>query len=326
MGATTYHVPVLAEPITRLLAETPEGPIVDGTLGGGGHTAALMAATPPSRRFVGVDQDPEALAAAGARLDPDRLTTVHGNFGDLPALLAPLGLGAGSLAGILLDLGVSSWQLDSAGRGFAFKHPDAPLDMRMDPTGDAPTARELVAAADEATLARILAEYGEVQGARKLARRMKEAVAAGGLNTTGDLARLVESVQKVHRGGPAARMGGRIHPATTVFQALRIAVNDELAVLDRALASAPDLLMPGGRLAVLSYHSLEDRRVKTAFREGEEGPPRPRNLPPPSDWRPSWRVVTRKAVVADEAEVAANPRARSAKLRVAERVGPGGQA
>jgi 16S rRNA (cytosine1402-N4)-methyltransferase len=216
------------------------------------------------------------------------------------------------VAAILLDLGVSSRQLDAAHRGFAIKHPDAPLDMRMDPTRGVP-ALALVDSLELSELARILRDFGEVRDAHRIADRIKEAASAGRLATTGELARLVER-----------EVSGRklaVHPATLVFQALRIAVNDELGALDAALASAPEVLAPDGRLVIMSYHSLEDRRVKHTFIEGERGPPRPARLPPPSDWRPTWKVLTRQAITADEGEVAQNPRARSARLRAAAYAG-----
>ena len=314
---TTYHVPVLAEATVSLLSETPPGVLVDGTLGGGGHTALLAERLGASHRVVGVDKDRDALAAAAARLGSDApVSYVHGDFRDLRALLAGH-LGAGArVSGILLDLGVSSWQLDAPGRGFAIKHPEAALDMRMDQSdAETPTALALLERLDAGPLARLLGEYGEVQNAMTVARRLKEALAAGRVHTTGDVAREVAAVQ------PFApdRKGSHIHPATRVFQALRIAVNDELGALEQVLADAGDLLVAGGRLVVISYHSLEDRRVKHALRLGERGPERPGHMPPPSDWAQTWSVLTKKALEADEAEVRANPRARSARLRAAAR-------
>ncbi|PIE17428.1 MAG: 16S rRNA (cytosine(1402)-N(4))-methyltransferase [Proteobacteria bacterium] len=307
----SYHVPVLADACVDLLAGAPAGAIVDGTAGGGGHLALMRDRFGGDRPLIGVDKDPDALAATGARLGA-AVTLLRGDFRDLRALLAAHLGGGARVAGILLDLGVSSWQLDTAARGFAIKHPEAPLDMRMDPDSGAPTARELIATLDEGELTRILRDLGEVPRARLMARRLREAVAAGGVATTGDLARLVAGAQ-------TRNPTKRVHPATQVFQALRIAVNDELGALEQILADAPDLLAPGGRLVVIAYHSLEDRRVKRAFRRGERGPDRPGHLPPPSAWRPTWRTLTRKPIVADQAEVARNPRARSAKVRAAER-------
>lgn len=314
-----YHVPVLADPVVAYLSATPVGPIVDGTLGGGGHSELLL--RDPLRKVIGIDRDPDALAHARARLDNARFVALHGDFGDLPAALRGAGLPVeGSLAGLLLDLGVSSWQLDQPGRGFGLKHEDGPLDMRMDATAaDRMTAADMIGSLDVGGLARILRQFGEVPSAGRIAGAIKDAEREGRLNTTGDLARVVASVQKPVRSRRGA--GGRTtHPATTVFQALRVAVNDELGALDRALAEAPALLMPGGRLAVIAYHSLEDRRVKHAFRLGERGPSRPGHLPPPSGWTQVWNVLTSKPVGADDAEVERNPRSRSARLRVAERV------
>jgi 16S rRNA (cytosine1402-N4)-methyltransferase len=318
-GVLPYHIPVMTQEVVAWMADTPDGALVDGTLGGGGHTAALAAATPSTRNIVGVDQDWSALEAARQRISgggalPDRFTMLHGSFADLGRLLEEAGLPSKhAIAAILLDLGVSSRQLDDAERGFGLKHADGPIDMRMDRKSDRPTAADLLAEWSEDELAQVLRQYGEVQDARTVARSIKRALAEGRLSTTGDLARAVEAVQKPWR----SRQG--THPATTVFQAIRIAVNGELDALDKALADAPDLLCEGGRLVVLSYHSLEDRRVKQSFRLGERGPDRPGHLPPPSDWSPTWRVLTPKPVSASDEEVNANPRARSARLRVAER-------
>ena len=312
----TYHLPVLVDACTGLLADTPPGVIVDGTLGGGGHTQALIERVGATHSFVGVDRDRDALAAARARFGDAPVTLVHGNFEDLPTLL-PATLGAGvRVSGILLDLGVSSWQLDAPDRGFAIKHPEGALDMRMDQSDeDAATALALIESLEAGPLARVLGEYGEVKAAMTIARRIKEAAAAGRLATTGDLAREVSAVSRF----VPDRKGTKIHPATRVFQALRIAVNDELGALDRALAAAADLVVDGGRLVVISYHSLEDRRVKHALRLGERGPDLPPRMPLPAGWAPTWRVLTKKSVEATAAEIAQNPRARSARMRAAER-------
>jgi len=308
---SVYHVPVMAQAVVRLMLDAPPGPLVDGTLGGGGHTAAIVETLRASglsgatRELIGIDQDTEALAAAAERLTGVAdFRPVHGNFRDLLTLLPGV-----RAAAILLDLGVSSWQLDAAHRGFAIKHPESALDMRMDATRGT-SALELVKSLDVPALARVLRDFGEVKDAHRLADRIKEAADAGKLATTGELARLVEreaSGRKLH-----------VHPATLVFQALRIAVNDELGALEAALATAPEVLAPGGRLLVMSYHSLEDRMVKHTFLEGERGPERPAKLPPPSDWRPTWKVLTRQPLTATDEEIALNPRARSARLRAAE--------
>lgn len=306
MSATSYHVPVMAPEVVRLMLDTPAGPLVDGTLGGGGHTAALAAALAEAgatRQLIGIDQDEEALAAASTRLEGTAFRAVHGNFRDMKALLPGV-----RAAAILLDLGVSSWQLDAAHRGFAIKHPESALDMRMDRSKGS-SAAELIDALDVPALAKVLRDYGEVKDASRLADRIKEAAAAGKLATTGELARLVEK--------EASGRKLSVHPATLVFQALRIAVNDELGALADALRDAPEVLAPHGRLVVMSYHSLEDRMVKHTFLEGERGPERPAKLPPPSDWKPTWKVVTRQALTASDAEIAVNPRARSARVRAA---------
>jgi 16S rRNA (cytosine1402-N4)-methyltransferase len=305
----------MAEAVVALLSAAPAGAIVDGTLGGGGHSAALVEGT--DRLVIGVDQDPEALVEASERLaipaEQGRFQTIHGNFRDLPRLLAEADLSdEQGPAAILLDLGVSSHQLDEASRGFAFRFPDAPLDMRMNPSEATVTAGSLLETLDATELMRLLREYGEVPRPDRVARAIKQAVDDGAMETTGDLARVVEKAIP-------GRRGGSVHPATTVFQALRIAVNGELDALDEVLEAAETLLKPGGRLAVISYHSLEDRRVKQRFRRGEQGPPRPGHLPPPSDWNQTWEVVTSKARKASSEEIADNPRARSARLRVAAR-------
>lgn len=308
---SAYHLPVMVDAVVRLVLDAPEGAVIDGTLGGGGHALAMARACAEAGRprlIAGVDQDPEALAEAAEKMRGiGEFRSFHANFRELERVRAELGQ---PVAAILLDLGVSSHQLDAAHRGFAIKHPESALDMRMDPTRGEP-ARALLERLDADGIARVLREYGEVKDAWRLALRIKDTLATGGLTTTGELARLVEQVTPR---GPR-KLG--VHPATLVFQALRIAVNDELGALDEALAKAPAVLVPGGRLLVMSYHSLEDRRVKHAFLEGERGPERPARLPPPSDWRPTWKVLTRHAITADEAEVAGNPRARSAKLRAA---------
>lgn len=315
MTGATYHVPVMRTECLAFIADTPAGAWVDGTLGGGGHTAAMLEIA-GGRPILALDQDPDALATANARFegDPHRstLTIARGNFRDLRALVAAhLGQDA-RVAAILLDLGVSSHQLDAARRGFGVRHLDAPLDMRMSDDPNLPTAREFIANATPEALAAALRDFGEIPSARTMAIRLQDAAARGRLETAGDLVAVVDTMR-------AAFRRSLQQPAVLVAQALRIAVNDELGALDAALDAAPDLLVPGGRLVVMSYHSLEDRRVKTAFHRGEHGPDRPARLPPPSDWRPTWRALTHKAIMPSEAEIAANPRARSARLRVAAR-------
>ncbi len=298
------HKTVLRDEVVELLAPKAGQRIVDTTLGGGGHAEALLER---GADVIGVDQDPEALAAATARLASYAgFRALQGNAGNLTALLGPLGLLP--VDGLLADLGVSSPQLEDASRGFSFQA-DGPLDMKMGPSGQ--TAAEAIAAADEATLANVLREYGEEPFARPIARALKAAQPT----TT------QQAVEAVKRAVPRRAWPGRTHVATRTFQALRIWVNDELGALDRLLSSLPEVLRVGGRAAVISFHSLEDRRVKTAFRSLEGRCTCPPGLPVCACGAGgSFRVLTRKAVKASEAEVASNPRARSARLRAVERL------
>ncbi|WJI25062.1 16S rRNA (cytosine(1402)-N(4))-methyltransferase RsmH [Thermosynechococcus sp. B0] len=281
---STYHQPVLASAVLEALQLKAGGLYLDATVGGGGHTALLLRSE-PTCQVLAIDQDPMALAAAQEFLAPfgDRVQFWHGNFADLP-VAEPM------FDGILADLGVSSAQLDRPERGFSFRF-DAPLDMRMNPNNPL-TAATVINHYSERELADIFYEYGEERFARRIARHI---VARRPLATTQELAQLVAHCLK-------ASPRQRIHPATRVFQALRIYVNQELAVLDQFLARSPQWLKPAGRIAVISFHSLEDRRVKQAWRGN-----------------PLLEVVTRKPIVADAAEVALNPRSRSAKLRIAAR-------
>ena len=289
------HVPVLAAQVMAsfaalepLLQERGGGLLIDCTLGGGGHSALLLEAH-PSLHLVGLDQDPTARQAAAERLAPfaDRVTIVATNFADYqpqePALA------------VMADLGVSSPQLDVAARGFSFRQ-DGPLDMRMNPQAGE-TAAELIERLEETELADLIYAYGEERLSRRIARKIKQHLAEQGpFAGTDALAYLVAGCY-----APKARRG-RIHPATRTFQALRIAVNDELGVLDRLLQQAPDWLLPGGLMGVISFHSLEDRRVKTAFSSDER-----------------LQRVTRKPETAAEEEQSSNPRSRSAKWRVARK-------
>ena len=289
------HVPVLAEPVLAgfaglapLLAAEGGGVLVDCTLGGGGHSALLLEAH-PQLHLVGLDQDPMARAAAAERLAPfgERVSIVASNFA---AYTSP-----GPVVAVLADLGVSSPQLDGAERGFSFRS-DGPLDMRMNPEAGE-TAAALIARLGESELADLIYAYGEERLSRRIARRIKEHLASEGpFPGTAALAYAVAGCYP-----PAARRG-RIHPATRTFQALRIAVNDELAALDTLLHNAPDWLVSGGLLGVISFHSLEDRRVKTAFLSDER-----------------LERVTRKPLIAAEEEQERNPRSRSAKFRLARR-------
>ncbi len=303
-----YHVPVLAGRAVELLVHDPGGTYVDGTLGGGGHARLILERLSPGGRLVAVDRDPEALESCRALARDPRVTLAHGDFGELPRVLAAHGVGP--VDGVLLDLGVSSRQVDEGRRGFSFVR-DGPLDMRMDPTRG-PDAAELVNTLDERELERILRAYGEEHRARRVARAIVAARRRGPIETTGQLARIVERA--------LGRRGGR-HPATRTFQALRIAVNRELEALEGFLRALPGILAPGGRVVVISYHSLEDRRVKHAFREAEPRCRCPREAPRCTCGTPGWlRVLTRKVVKPDRGEIERNPRARSARLRAAERL------
>ncbi|MEP0547132.1 MAG: 16S rRNA (cytosine(1402)-N(4))-methyltransferase RsmH [Rhodothermales bacterium] len=304
--ATGYHAPVLYKEVVDGLVTDPAGTYVDGTLGGGGHAAALLDRLGPDGCVIGIDQDPEALAAATARLDAEgtRFRTLRGNFGDLERLLADAEIE--SVDGVLLDLGVSSHQIDEAGRGFAYAA-SGPLDMRMDT--DAPlSAADLVNRAEPDELVHILRAYGEEPRASKVVRAILD---ARPIETTGQLADAVRS---------AVFSREEVKTLSRVFQALRIAVNDELAVLERALVAGLRVLKTGGRMAVIAYHSLEDRRAKQFLRYGNfEGEPVRDfygNLLTP------WDLVTRKPITASDDEIAANPRARSARLRIAAKRDP----
>jgi 16S rRNA (cytosine1402-N4)-methyltransferase len=292
------HVPVMLDEVLRWLAPVPPGTwIVDGTVGLGGHAAALLSHAAESR-LLGLDRDPEALAHAARRLAPfqDRCVLRHADFRSLDA--EARACGAAPAHAVLLDLGLSSLQLDASGRGFSFQG-DEPLDMRFDPTQPL-TAAELIRRTPEPELADLIHQYGEEPAARRIARRLAETRARTPIRTTRQLAELVTSAIPPHR------RSHRIHPATRTFQAIRIAVNDELASLDAALPQGADLLAPGGRFGVIAFHSLEDRLVKSAFRRLSH-----------SD--SGWRALTRKPLRPGDDEVQSNPRARSARFRVLER-------
>ena len=304
--ASDYHAPVLAREVVEGLVTDPNGVYVDGTLGGGGHTAALLAALGPGALVVGIDRDPEALAAAAVRLESaaeaGRFRALRGNFADVERLLA--GAAVGPVDGVLLDLGVSSHQLDAAARGFAFSA-EGPLDMRMDPEAGEPAAA-LVNGLDVQALADLLRLYGDEPRAWRIANAVAE---RRPLATTAELAAAVR-----------AAVPGReeVKSLARVFQALRIAVNDEMGALERALVGALAVLRPGGRLAVIAYHSLEDRRAKHFLRFGNvEGEARKDFF---GHLLTPWALLTRKPLTALAEEVAANPRARSARLRIAEKI------
>jgi 16S rRNA (cytosine1402-N4)-methyltransferase len=295
-GRGPRHVPVLPAAVLEALAPRPGQVLVDATVGAGGHARLLAERLGPTGRLIGLDRDPAMLELARPRLEGLPVTLVCANFDRLRTVLDELGVAL--VDGVLADLGVCSDQLDAAGRGLSFGQA-GPLDMRLDPEGE--TAAELLHRLNERDLADLIYQYGEERFSRRIARRIVEERRRAPLETTEQLAELVRRC--VPR--PPRQKGRRrppIDPATRVFQALRIAVNDELGALDRLLAALPGCVRPGGRAAVISFHSLEDRRVKQAFRD-----------------KALWEALTRKPVQAGEEEQRNNPRARSAKLRAARR-------
>ena len=308
-AAPFHHRPVMVDLVVELFAPVPPGVVVDATLGGGGHSEALLDAH-PHLSVVGLDQDPDALAAASDRLRRfgDRVAMRHTRFDRLPAVLSELGHDGAS--GALFDLGVSSPQLDRPERGFSFRTP-GPLDMRMDPTRPV-NAADLVNGAPESELARLLRAYGDERYAARIARAI---VTARPLTSTDQLADVVRDAVPA----AARRTGG--HPARRTFQAIRIAVNDELAILPASLDDALDVLVPGGRCVALAYHSGEDRIVKDRFRNAERGGwTGPSHLPTPSDVRPTVRLLRRGAWRPSAEEIAGNPRAEAARLRAVEKL------
>jgi 16S rRNA (cytosine1402-N4)-methyltransferase len=318
LGAQSEHVPVLVREVCRALTPALAGPervLVDATCGLAGHLIALLAASRPARAFA-FDRDPQARELATARLAEVAhgadVTLIDGPFSTLSARLHEAGIS--QVAAILADLGVSSLQLDRGERGFSWRV-DAPLDMRMDPEHGR-SAAEILATIDVGTLTRILRELGEEPDAGRIAKAIVEARP----QTTGGLAQIVSSAMSAPQ---RRKIGLRIHPATRTFQALRLHVNDELGELDRLLAQGPALLVPGGRLAIISFHSLEDRRVKQRFAELSRPPPMPAHVPLRADQLPRAKFALppefAKGVTAAPDELADNPRARSARLRVLER-------
>lgn len=322
---TSWHRPALLAEVVGQLGARPGGWYVDGTVGDGGHTQALLRASAPDGRVLGIDRDPRSLVRATARLlpfnnkaieagQPARFTPARGSYAAMTQLTRQA-WGEGAQAdGILLDLGLASRQVDAPGFGGSWQR-DEPLDMRFDPDAPSPTAAELVNTWPEAQLAGVLAELGEESRARAIARAIAR---QRPITTTGQLAAVVSRAV-----GQAAghRSGRRIHPATRTFQALRLAVNNELEQLTAGLTAAPELLKSGGRLAVISYHSLEDRIVKQALATAAAACLCPPGLPVcVCRHQPTLRLVNRRVIRPDAAETAANPRVRSAKLRVAERL------
>lgn len=330
------HIPVLLEACLDALRIRPDGVYVDGTLGRAGHAAEIVKRL-TTGRLIGIDQDTEAIRAAERRLAPwrDRVTLLHGNFSDLRALLGRANVlraadvsgadetadkaggsanGAGGVDGMLFDLGVSSPQLDDPRRGFSYLR-DGPLDMRMDVSASL-TAADVVNTWEETELRRILFAYGEERYAPAIARAIVRARARGAIRTTGELADVIKSAM------PGKALRENQHPAKRSFQAIRIAVNGELDALETMLQSAADALRPGGRLAVITFHSLEDRIVKRAFQEMARGCVCPPSFPAcVCGRRPKIRLVNRKPIAAEREETERNPRSRSAKLRAAEKIG-----
>ena len=303
------HVSVLLNESIEGLNIRPDGIYVDGTAGGGGHSAAILSRLTTGRLYM-IDQDPDAIATVTERFkDDDRVTIIRGNFGDMAELLAQEGVTA--VDGVLLDIGVSSHQLDDGARGFSY-HEDAPLDMRMSQSGM--SAADLINSATLDELTRILSVYGEEKFARSIARGIIAARETEPIKTTLQLSEIIkENVpQRVRRDG---------HPARKSFQAIRIAVNRELEVLERGLEGAFGLLSPGGRLSVISFHSLEDRVVKQFMAQKAQGCTCPKDFPVcVCGNSPKVKIITRKPILPSDAEIEANPRARSAKLRVCEKL------
>ncbi|HYL32542.1 MAG TPA: 16S rRNA (cytosine(1402)-N(4))-methyltransferase RsmH [Stellaceae bacterium] len=303
---TAPHVPVLLAEVVAALMPRNGALYLDGTFGAGGYSRALLDAA--SCRVIAFDRDPAAIKTGGDLSVGyrERLTLIEGRFSEMESLLKPLGVDA--VSGVVFDLGVSSMQIDDAYRGFSFRA-DGPLDMRMSQHGE--SAADLVNRLSEPELIQIIRDFGEERFARRVARAILAARKTAPITRTGELAALVR------RSVPA---WGTIDPATRTFQALRIAVNDELGELDRGLIAAERLLAPGGRLAVISFHSLEDRRVKSFLRVRSGHAPRgTRHLPAAREREPSFRLLTSKPVTPSTGELALNPRARSARLRAAER-------
>ena len=309
VGGSALHIPVLLDEVLEALAARPGITIVDGTFGAGGYTKAILAA---GGNVIAIDRDPSAIAAGQplAAASDGKLKLLAGRFGDLDTLAASVGVAV--LDGVVLDIGVSSMQLDEAERGFSLRF-DAPLDMRMEGAGR--SAADILAEADEAELADIFYYFGEERASRRIARAIVYDRETKPFVSTLQLAGMIERVAP-------ARPGEMTHPATKVFQALRIAVNDELGELLRALAAAERMLKPGGRLVVVTFHSLEDRIVKQFFaRRGGKGEAASRRLPgEPAKTAPTFQTLVKLPITASQAELARNSRARPAKLRWAERL------
>lgn len=307
------HLSVMPREVLSYLAPRSGGVYLDGTLGGAGHARLILDASAPDGQLIGLDRDPAALAEAETQLARfgARVRLAHDNFAEMDVVLARWGITA--IDGFLLDLGVSSHQLDRAERGFSFQA-DAPLDMRMDPTAPL-SAADLVNTGSEQELARLIWQYGEERWAKRIAAFIVKSREGGAIETTLQLVDIIKGAI------PRAKWEERIHPATRTFQALRIAVNDELGSLERGLAAGLSLLAPGGRGVVISFHSLEDRIVKNTFRRAAQGCTCPKGLPQcVCGGSPQLRILTGRPVTPAEDEIAGNPRARSARLRAVEKL------
>ena len=307
-----YHVSVLLEECIEALNIRPDGIYVDGTLGGAGHSSQI-AKRLTTGRLIGIDRDPVALKAAGERLEPykDRVTLVHSNFCEITSVLKDLNIDG--VDGILLDLGVSSPQLDDGARGFSYMA-DAPLDMRMN-NEDALTAHTVVNTWPQEELKRILYDYGEERYAPQIASAICRRREVAPIETTLELVDVIRSAM------PAAALREKQHPAKRSFQAIRIAVNDELGSVEQVMRDAIPCLNPGGRLAIITFHSLEDRIVKTGMTAASKGCTCPPNFPVcVCGKKPQVKLISKKPIVSGEEELDRNPRARSAKLRVCEKL------
>jgi len=308
-----FHEPVMLKETVDSMSCTPGGVYFDGTVGGGGHAYEILVRTAPDGVLIGVDRDEDALSESARRLEPfgDRALLVKGNFADIGNIVSELGFQG--VSGILLDLGVSAHQFDTPDRGFSFSL-DAPLDMRMD-REDGVTAFDIVNGFSEEKLKKIIKDYGEEMMPGRIVRAISERRKLSPIRTTGELAAIITGAL------PGRLKKKRIHPATKTFQALRIAVNNELENLHTAIESGIDMLKEGGRFSIIAFHSLEDRMVKDLFRSWEKGCVCPPDFPVcRCNRRSKLRVLTRRPVVPGEAEIASNPRARSARLRTAVRI------
>ena len=312
---TFSHTSVLLYETVDSLNIRPDGIYVDGTLGGGGHASLVLSRLGEQGRLIGLDQDADAIAAAGERLKEygDRVTVIRTNYENIKDALASQGISGAD--GIYLDLGVSSYQLDTADRGFTYREDDAPLDMRMDQR-NTQTAKDIVNGYSEMELYRIIRDYGEDRFAKNIAKHIVKARQEKEIETAGELTEII----KASIPAKVRATGG--HPSKRTFQAIRIELNRELQVLEQSIDTMIDLLNPGGRLSIITFHSLEDRIVKNKFRENENPCICPPEFPVCMCGRKSTgRVVTRKPVLPSEEELAANKRSKSAKLRVFEKAG-----